>query len=185
MSRCQSEFPHVRPVERADAPAYDYALNGRDLLRAEIEQRNHPVVVLSRWKAVGSGYKRTGKTLEFAAHHLDGILDLLCDLRRALNSQEPNLDHLENTANDVAHRDILRPFDGHGSNGDCDSKRRRGGGRHRSLTPEQIEEGISILRNQPSMTIEAARATLRDAGINGSRSALYRLVIGPAYASGS
>jgi transposase len=65
------------------------------------------------------------------------------------------------------------------------SQGRRGGGRHRSLTPEQIEEGIGILRNRPRMTVEAARATLRDAGINGSRSALYRLVIVPAYASGS
>jgi hypothetical protein len=340
MSQYQSESPHVRAIEQTDVLAFDYALNKRDHLRAEIVQRNHPVVVLSRWKAVGSGYKRTGKSLEFAAHHVGGILDLLRHLQRALNSQKPNFDQLENAANDVAHCNILRPSDGYGSNGDCDCetacpgegktsalgppfevirekagdqpsgslvrlgrysfacgvekfarsdrtfavdgaawesdplllgtpngtadrrtsvlrpptpedritktsaivpaehsecpmsrwqveqekirklhdspgwqaelervrliaeklrkaetttprpqsetpKRRRGGGRHRSLTPEQIEEGIGILRNQPRMTVEAARATLRDAGINGSPSALYRLVIVPAYASGS
>jgi hypothetical protein len=221
-----------------------------------ILRRQGKIVVISRWKTTNAGRKRTGQALEFAAHHLDSVLDLLRDLQRALNPQEPNLDQPENAANEVAHCDILRPFDGYGSNGNCDCettcrgeektsalgppfevirekagdqpsgsrvglrrysfacgveklarsgrtfavdgaawdsdplllgtpKRRRGGGRHRSLTPEQIEEGIGILRNQPKMTIEAARATLRDVGINGSRSALYRLVIGPAYASGS
>jgi len=185
MSRHQSEFPHVRAVEQTGALAFDYALNKRDYLRVEIKQRNHPVVVLSRWKAVGSGYKRTGEAFEFAAPHLKGVIDLLRDLLRASNSQEPNLDHLENAANDVAHCDILRPFDVDGSNSDCGSKRRRGSGRHRSLAPEQIKQGIGILRSQPKMTIDAAHATLRDAGINGSRSALYRLVIRLAYDSGS
>jgi hypothetical protein len=111
MSQYQSEFPHVREVEQTGALAFDYALDRRDHLRAEIVQRSHPVVVLSRWKVVGSGYKRTGNALEFAAPYLDGILDLLCDLQRASNSQEPNLDQLENAANDVAHCNILRRFD--------------------------------------------------------------------------
>jgi hypothetical protein len=118
MSQYQGEFPHVRAVEQTGALAFDYVLNGCDHLRAEIVQRKHPVVFLSRWKVVGSGYKRTGKALEFAARHLDGILDLLCDLQRALNSQEPNPDQLENAANDIAHCNILRPLDG--SNGECD-----------------------------------------------------------------
>jgi hypothetical protein len=182
MTRYQSALPPVRPIERADALAYDYALNGRDVMRAEIVKRN---VALSRRKSTGSSYKRTGKAFEFGAHHLEGVIDLLCNLRRALNSQEPNLDPLENAAKDVARCETLRPFDGYGPNGDCDSKRRRGSGRHRSLAPEQIKQGIGILRSQPKMTIDAAHATLRDAGINGSRSALYRLVIAPAYASGS
>jgi hypothetical protein len=56
-------------------------------------------------------------------------------------------------------------------------------GRHRSLTPEQIEAGIRILRSQPRMTVLAASRTLRDAGIKGSDSALYRFVIKAAYGS--
>ncbi len=59
--------------------------------------------------------------------------------------------------------------------------KRNTGGRERSLTPEQIDKGIDILRNQPKMTVEAAPTTLRDAGIKGSDSALYRLVIKAAY----
>jgi hypothetical protein len=60
-------------------------------------------------------------------------------------------------------------------------KRGRSGGRKRSLSPEQIKEGIDILRNQPRMTVEAARETLRAAGIKGEDGPLYRLVIKPAY----
>jgi hypothetical protein len=94
------------------------------------------------------------------------------------------------------HRYPGRPFDvSAGKLGDAETttprpqsetpKRKRGGGRRRSLTQEQIELGIGILRNQPRMKVEAARQTLSDEGIKGSRSALYRLVIEPAYASGS
>lgn len=61
-------------------------------------------------------------------------------------------------------------------------KRKRGMGRKPSLMPEQIKHGISILRDQPRMTVEAACATLKEAGIKTSNSALYRLVIQPAYA---
>ena len=62
-------------------------------------------------------------------------------------------------------------------------KRKPGGGRKPSLTPEQIEEGIGILRSQPRMKVEAARRTLRDAGIDAKDTPLYDLVIRPAYAS--
>jgi hypothetical protein len=61
-------------------------------------------------------------------------------------------------------------------------KRKRGMGRKPSLTPDQVKEGISILHDQPRMTVEAACATLKQAGIKTSNSALYRLVIQPAYA---
>jgi hypothetical protein len=44
-------------------------------------------------------------------------------------------------------------------------RKRNPGGRHPSLTPQQIENGINILRNQPRMAVEAAYVTLRDAGI--------------------
>jgi hypothetical protein len=61
-------------------------------------------------------------------------------------------------------------------------KRRRGVGRKPSLTPDQVKEGIRILRSQQRMTALAAYATLREAGIKTSDSSLYRLVYKPAYA---
>ena len=54
-------------------------------------------------------------------------------------------------------------------------------GRKRSLTPEQIKEGIRILRDKPKMSVKAARQTLREAGIDGEDGPLYRLIIRPAY----
>ena len=62
-------------------------------------------------------------------------------------------------------------------------KRKPGGGRKPSLTPEQIYEGIGVLRSQPRMKVEAARETLRKAGINTNDTSLYELVIKPAYAA--
>ena len=61
--------------------------------------------------------------------------------------------------------------------------RKPGVGRPRSLTPARIEKGIGILRKQPKMTLDAACATLEAEGIKASRSAVYRLVFKPAYAS--
>jgi hypothetical protein len=61
--------------------------------------------------------------------------------------------------------------------------RKRGGGRKPSLTQEKIEKGILILRSQSRMTVEAARQTLRDAGIDTTDTPLYELVIRPAYGS--
>ena len=60
-------------------------------------------------------------------------------------------------------------------------RQRKRDGRPPSLTPEQIEEGIRILRGQSKMTVMAAGATLREAGIKSSPPSLYRLVIKPAY----
>ena len=63
-------------------------------------------------------------------------------------------------------------------------RRKRGRvGRKRSLAQEKIDEGIRILRDQPKMTVEAARRTLRDAGIDTTDTALYELVIRQAYGS--
>jgi hypothetical protein len=148
MSLYQSEFPHVQAVEQTNALAFNYALNGRNHLRAEIVQRNNPIVVLSRWKVVGSDCKRTGKALEFAARHLGGILDLLFELQRALHSQEPNLDQLENAANDVAHCNILRS-DGYDSNGECDCETVcRGEGKTSTLGPPFIGGAIDLIAEQ-------------------------------------
>jgi hypothetical protein len=104
----------------AEAIALEFPLNRYESMRAEVSQRRQgKIVVISRWKTTNAGPKRTGQALEFAAHHLGGILDLLGDLQRA--SQEPNLDLLEYPANDVAHGNTLRSFDDYGSNGgrDC------------------------------------------------------------------
>jgi hypothetical protein len=62
-------------------------------------------------------------------------------------------------------------------------KRKPGAGRHRSLAQDQIDEGIGVLRSQPRMKVEAARETLRKAGINTNDTSLYELVIKPAYAA--
>jgi hypothetical protein len=59
-------------------------------------------------------------------------------------------------------------------------KRGRGGGRKHTIEPEQITEGIRILQSQDRMSTDAARATLREAGINGEDGPLYRLIIKPA-----
>jgi hypothetical protein len=58
-------------------------------------------------------------------------------------------------------------------------------GRHRSLTPEQIEEGIRILQSHGKMSLEAACATLKVEGIETSKSSINRLVWTRAYRSGS
>src|SRR6476619_1746730 len=60
-------------------------------------------------------------------------------------------------------------------------KRKPGAGRHRSLTQDQIDRGIDILRDKPKMSVEAARRALRKAGIDTGDTQLYELVIRPAY----
>lgn len=61
-------------------------------------------------------------------------------------------------------------------------RRKRGrAGRKRSIAQEKIDDGISILQSQPRMSTDAARATLRAAGIEGEDGPLYRLIIKPAY----
>jgi DNA-directed RNA polymerase subunit F len=56
-------------------------------------------------------------------------------------------------------------------------------GRKSKQTKTQIAEGIRLLDSLPKMTIDAACATLREAGIEGSRSRLNENIIKPAYAS--
>jgi len=59
--------------------------------------------------------------------------------------------------------------------------KRETGGRPPSLTPAQIAEGIGLLRDHSRMTVEAARAALRQAGIDSSDSTLYKNIVKPAY----
>ena len=60
-------------------------------------------------------------------------------------------------------------------------KRKPGAGRHRSLTQDQIHEGIGILRNKPKMSVKAARRELRKAGIDAGDTSLYVHIIRLAY----
>lgn len=62
-------------------------------------------------------------------------------------------------------------------------KPKRGGGRKCSFTLEQQMEGIRILRDEGRMSIDAAVVTLKAAGIEGKRSAVYEWIWAPAYAS--
>ena len=71
------------------------------------------------------------------------------------------------------------------------SRRRARKGRHRNSDrvsrwpeaqhPARADQERHRLQSQARMQREAARATLRAAGINGEDSAFYRLIIEPAY----
>jgi hypothetical protein len=65
------------------------------------------------------------------------------------------------------------------------AKRKPGAGRKPSITPEQKAEGIRILRSKPRMSVDAACAMLRDAGIAGGNTTLYEWIVKPAYSSRS
>ena len=64
-------------------------------------------------------------------------------------------------------------------------KRTPGGGRKPTHTPEQIEEGIRLVRSRSKVSVDAACEALRKAGIKGGKTALYELIVKPAYASRS
>ena len=99
MGEQQSSVQRELCDQSIEAIAFEFALNKHEIMRAEVTQRRRgKIVVISRWKATTAGRKRTGQALEFAAHHLDDIVDLLCDLLRALKSQEPHFDQPENAA---------------------------------------------------------------------------------------
>ena len=51
---------------------------------------------------------------------------------------------------------------------DRQAQPKSGAGRHPSLKPEEIEQGIRILRSLGKMTMDAACETLEEAGISGS-----------------
>jgi len=62
-------------------------LNRHESFRAEIiERRGKTIVVISRWKNLSGLPRRTGATIEFAAHRTAGIAKLLSDLQRRLGS---------------------------------------------------------------------------------------------------
>jgi hypothetical protein len=64
----------------------EYAINAREVLRAEIcSIKGRPVVRLSRWKRTAAGNeKRTGSAFEFGAHRCGVVADLLSDIEREL-----------------------------------------------------------------------------------------------------
>jgi colicin import membrane protein len=64
---------------------------------------------------------------------------------------------------------------------ETEPKPKRKSGRRPSIAPDQIAKGIEILRSNSKLKDKAAHKKLRDAGIDGSDSALRRLIIAPAY----
>jgi hypothetical protein len=64
----------------------EYAINAREVLRAEIcSIKGRPVIRLSRWKRTAAGNeKRTGSVFEFGAHRCGIVASLLSDIERAL-----------------------------------------------------------------------------------------------------
>jgi hypothetical protein len=77
-------FAHVHSIERVGTCAFELSLNACERMRAEIiRRRDKPIIVVSRWKTTSVGNRPTGATLEFAAHRLTGMLDLLGHLLRA------------------------------------------------------------------------------------------------------
>lgn len=136
--------------QSAEAIALEFPLNRYESMRAEVTQRHQrKIVVISRWKTTNAGPKRTGQALELAAHHLGGILDLLCDLQRTLNTQDPSLEQPENAANDVAHCNILRPFDEYGDNDECGCETAcRGEGKISALGPPFFGNSIDLIAEQ-------------------------------------
>jgi hypothetical protein len=59
-------------------------------------------------------------------------------------------------------------------------KRAPGAGRHRVLTQARIDEGIDIVRNNPTMSWKQLRRVLRDVGIDAGDTTLNMYIIGPA-----
>jgi hypothetical protein len=63
----------------------EFPLNRRESFRAEISDSTGLLVVsIGRWKVRSDGtVRRAGPALEFAAHRLDGIAELLANVQRA------------------------------------------------------------------------------------------------------
>ena len=59
-------------------------------------------------------------------------------------------------------------------------KRAQGGGRHPKLTQKNIEDGINIVRDNPTMSWKELRQALRKADINAGDTTLNTRIIGPA-----
>lgn len=71
----------------------EFPLNPHEVIRAEIiDRRGKPIVVISRWKTASSGPKRTGVAFEFAAHRITGMVKVISDLQRVLDSVEADGD---------------------------------------------------------------------------------------------
>jgi hypothetical protein len=79
------------PIEPSQPFTFEYAINPREVLRAEICTINgRPVIRLSRWKRTPAGNeKRTGSAFEFGAHRRGVVASLLSDIERALGG--PNV----------------------------------------------------------------------------------------------
>lgn len=69
--------------------ATEFPLNRHESFRAEISDASGMLIVsIGRWKIRPDGSaRRSGPALEFAAHRLDGIADLIASVRRIVDAQ--------------------------------------------------------------------------------------------------
>jgi hypothetical protein len=105
-----------------------------------------------------------------APHAAEDLATKAADLGKpSLTQREPH--HLEAQTIATAATDVGEPA------------ARQRGGRPPELTMEQIADGTRFLRRQPKMSVGAARRKLRKLlGVDEKKnSALYRLIIRPAY----
>jgi hypothetical protein len=73
-------------VAQASFVVAEVFLNQRESFRAEvIQRRGKAIVAISRWKKTSGLSRRTGSSIEFAAHRTAGIIGLLSNLQRALD----------------------------------------------------------------------------------------------------
>jgi hypothetical protein len=78
--RCSAARAH-----ESAQPIFEYAINPREVFRAEICTINgRQVVRLSRWKRTPAGNKRTGCAFEFGAHRCASVVKMLSDIERML-----------------------------------------------------------------------------------------------------
>jgi hypothetical protein len=74
--------------------ATEFPLNRHESFRAEISDVTGLLVVsIGRWKVRADGTaRRAGPALEFAAHRLDGVAELLANVQRIVEAQGVDAD---------------------------------------------------------------------------------------------
>lgn len=74
--------------------ATEFPLNRHEFFRAEISDASGMLIVsIGRWKMrPGGSARRSGPALEFAAHRLDGVADLIASVQRIVDAQDASSD---------------------------------------------------------------------------------------------
>src|SRR5262249_39098310 len=82
-----SDGARTLAVGQTSVVVAEFLLSRHESFRAEIiRRRGKAIVAISRWKQASGLPRRTGAALEFAAHRTAGIVKLLIDLQRILDS---------------------------------------------------------------------------------------------------